>query len=400
MITVILIQPNRTEGFEDMIAFNLMQHFFCEGNERQILFIRLADDRASSLRSFCDTSDNDVLIVIRGVVFITYESVKRLLKIIENKPTFSIITPVSNEARVVLQRHAPPFLYQTPTVFMWAVEDHYRQYGNEVYETEEVDDFCLVLRRDALQSLPESSDLLDLPQLIREKGGKIGVARGVYAHRYGACYDGIREDLIALIHPEARNVLDVGCANGFTGAEIKRRYNCHVTGVEIDVILAENARLYLDMVLSGDIADIVTKGLLGHYDCIICGDVLEHLYDPWTVINGLRNHLNRGGIIIASVPNINNWAIIYDLLKGRWDYVPFSILSGTHIRFFTKQTLLELFQNVGYRVRDIRFQSLGVPQKGRAFIENIKQSLPELSWDELEGSEIVIVAEDNSSISM
>ena len=45
--------------------------------------------------------------------------------------------------------------------------------------------------------------------------------------------------------------------------------------------------------------------------------------------------------------------VVADLLDGHFDYVPYSILSGTHIRFFTRRTLVDLFEACGYRVERI-----------------------------------------------
>jgi 2-polyprenyl-3-methyl-5-hydroxy-6-metoxy-1,4-benzoquinol methylase len=135
---------------------------------------------------------------------------------------------------------------------------------------------------------------------------------------------------------------------------------------------------------------------LGRYDCIVCGDVLEHLSDPWKVIKGLRRHLKQQGIFIASVPNIANWGIIYEMLKGRWDYVPFTILSGTHLRFFTRDSIKECFQDAGYEIRELYFQSFGIPPEGSEFIRSLKQTLPYVNEEELKASEVVIVAERGS----
>lgn len=80
------------------------------------------------------------------------------------------------------------------------------------------------------------------------------------------------------------------------------------------------------------------------------------------------------------------------MLQGRWDYVPFSILSGTHIRFFTKQTLEELFEGAGYQVRDIFLQDIGGPPIRQKIIEKIKKTIAGVSEEELAASEIVIVS--------
>jgi 2-polyprenyl-3-methyl-5-hydroxy-6-metoxy-1,4-benzoquinol methylase len=165
---------------------------------------------------------------------------------------------------------------------------------------------------------------------------------------------------------DAKDVLDIGCANGLFGQMLKKRQECVVTGIDQDTELINTARARLDNVISGDIEEIIDRGSLGRFDCILCGDVLEHLENPWKVISGLRRHLKKGGLFIASVPNMANWAIVYEMLRGRWDYVPFTILSGTHIRFFTRESLRECFEDAGYEIEKIYFQSFGIAPSGIA----------------------------------
>lgn len=198
---------------------------------------------------------------------------------------------------------------------------------------------------------------------------------------------------MAHIPLDATDVLDIGCANGLFGEMLKKRQRCTITGVDCDIELSEMAKTRLDNVINGDIQDIIDNGILGRFDCIVCGDVLEHLGDPWKTVKGLRYHLKQRGILIASVPNIANWGIIYEMLKGRWDYVPFTILSGTHLRFFTRESIKEYFVEVGYHIKDLYFQSFGIPPKGAEFIGLLKEVMSDVNEEELQASEIVIVAE-------
>lgn len=190
-----------------------------------------------------------------------------------------------------------------------------------------------------------------------------------YAHRYGNCYESGRDDLIEQVPPDAGCVLDIGCANGLFGEALKRRQKCVVHGVEADEESVKTAEGRLDNVIKGDIEKIVDEGVLGTYDCIVCGDLLEHLNNPWKVVRSLKKHLKRGGLFIASTPNIANWAVIYEMLRGRWDYVPLSILSGTHVRFFSRGTLIKLFEGSGYKVKEAHLQSFGLPLRCAEFIE-------------------------------
>ncbi|MEW6585925.1 MAG: class I SAM-dependent methyltransferase, partial [Nitrospirota bacterium] len=232
----------------------------------------------------------------------------------------------------------------------------------------------------------------ELPGVINSRGLKLGVAEGVYVHRYGDVYESGREDLLEHVPLNAEKILDVGCAKGRFGEILKKRQKCAVTGIDTDAELLSVARGRLDKVIHGDIQDAIGNGLPELYDCIVCGDLIEHLNDPWKVLKGLSDCLRENGLLIASTPNIANWAILYEMMRGKWDYVPFSILSGTHIRFFTRKTFVELFEDTGYKVKEVILQSFEIPPRGVQFIAGIK-GMSEVSEEELRASEIVIVAE-------
>jgi hypothetical protein len=78
----------------------------------------------------------------------------------------------------------------------------------------------------------------------------------------------------------------------------------------------------------------------------------------------VRPWLSERGVVIASVPNVGHWSIVDDLIRGRFDYVPYSILSGTHVRFFTRSTLRDLFEACGYRLIEIDAQILPASPEG------------------------------------
>jgi len=389
---VCIIKGNEFKGLEGETAVRVMKRLLGEGSRSPDIFELDKDSplKTGDLRGY---KGYDVFVILSGIIFVTPEGISALSDIAGKRTEFSLIAPVSNEGRVADQRCAPPFFYQTLSVFRWAAEDIHRQFKDTVVEADETDEYGFAFRKELLEVLPEDRNVSDLPALMKQEGLKCGIARGVYAHRYGDCYESSREDLMAYVPSEAREILDVGCAHGLFGERVKKRQECNVFGVEIDPSFLGIARNRLDGVLQGDIEHILAEGRLGTYDCIVCGDVLEHLNNPWNVVKGLRNHLTKGGLFIASTPNIMNWAIIFEQLRGRWDYVPFSILSGTHIRFFTKETCRELLEDAGFRIKEVRLQGFGVPPRGAEFITVLKQSLSGIDEEEIKASEIVIVAE-------
>ncbi len=164
-------------------------------------------------------------------------------------------------------------------------------------------------------------------------------------------YTGVREDLLALITDESLGeVLDVGCANGATSRALKQRFpGSSVTGIELDPRSAEEARQHLDRVLVGDaVMGLQTLSAeTKQFDLVLCGDVLEHLADPWAALRLIRG-LTRGTAIV-SLPNVAHYSTLMSLFFGkRWPYRDRGIHDRTHLRFFGAANLPELFESAGF----------------------------------------------------
>jgi 2-polyprenyl-3-methyl-5-hydroxy-6-metoxy-1,4-benzoquinol methylase len=81
------------------------------------------------------------------------------------------------------------------------------------------------------------------------------------------------------------------------------------------------------------------------FDCIVFNDVLEHVVDPWSMLDRAKERLAPGGRIVASIPNVRHYIVVRNLaLRGRWDYADWGVLDRTHLRFFTRASIEELFE--------------------------------------------------------
>ena len=168
-------------------------------------------------------------------------------------------------------------------------------------------------------------------------------------------FGAINADILELLPPDARRVLDVGCASGALGREIKQRLpQAVVHGIERADAALGPAQANLDRVFAADL-EAGVPALDGPYDVIIFGDVLEHLVDPWTLLRSLTAHLAPGGRVIASIPNLRYYKVVRDLvLRGRFTYRESGVLDATHLRFFTRHEMLKLFERAGLEVVDVR----------------------------------------------
>ena len=161
-----------------------------------------------------------------------------------------------------------------------------------------------------------------------------------------------RHHVLALFDKPYARVLDVGCNTGGTGEMLLKRGLCsHVTGIELLAEPARQASFRLDRVIHAPVEAALDTIADERFDCILALDVLEHLTDPWIVARRLSTLLAPRGVLITSIPNIRYWRALHDLVfKGQWKYVESGILDRTHLRFFTKSSILEMLESTGLEV--------------------------------------------------
>jgi 2-polyprenyl-3-methyl-5-hydroxy-6-metoxy-1,4-benzoquinol methylase len=145
----------------------------------------------------------------------------------------------------------------------------------------------------------------------------------------------------------------VGCWLGGFGETLKlQRPQVVVTGIEPNPGAALVASRRIDETIVGTFPEGLAAGR--RFDCIVFNDVLEHMKDPWRALLAGRDFLSSGGSVVASIPNVRHWTVVVDLLmRGRWTYTDAGILDRDHLRFFTRQSIRDLFHTCGYDLQQI-----------------------------------------------
>lgn len=152
--------------------------------------------------------------------------------------------------------------------------------------------------------------------------------------------------------PTTGKVLDVGCGRGQLGAAI-REMGLEVWGVEQSGEACPTARERLHGLVEADLHDMnAVRAGLGEqkFDALIFSDVLEHVYDPRTVLEQYLTLVKPGGRVFISVPNFVVWTNRLKLMFGRVDYTDTGVMDRTHIRLFTFKGARELVQASGCEV--------------------------------------------------
>jgi SAM-dependent methyltransferase len=166
-----------------------------------------------------------------------------------------------------------------------------------------------------------------------------------------AYYHVARSEVLPFIPEEIDTILEIGCADGNFGFRLKEMGAREVWGVEVVESAAKEAQKVLDRVLIGDIADLMDQLPDAYFDLVVCNDVLEHMVDPFTFLSEVKRSMTQRGVVVSSIPNIRYYLTFRDLLVDKkWEYQEFGILDRTHLRFFTVDSIRNMYVRLGYEV--------------------------------------------------
>lgn len=168
-------------------------------------------------------------------------------------------------------------------------------------------------------------------------------------------YTGLRSDVIALIKERSCNVLDVGCSNGVLLDYLKFQIGAlYAVGIEYDSALAGEAISRADKVIVSDLDnfDVETLGNT-KFDLIVFADVLEDTKYPYIVLKKILKLASENAQIVISLPNVQHWTAIKNLLIGQWPQRERGLFDKTHLRFFTLRSIQELAVASGLEIEEI-----------------------------------------------
>jgi len=162
-----------------------------------------------------------------------------------------------------------------------------------------------------------------------------------------------------------------------------------IIGVELFAAAAQAASESYATVHTGDIEEMDLP-YSRFFDYIICGDILEHLKDPYKIVRIARTWLKDDGVFICSLPNVRYWKVLYRLaFHGSWDYADAGVLDKTHLRFFTRKSCYQMFHEAGFQINSSRMLISG---RRYQFLNTLTLRV----FEDLFGSQLVIAASKRS----
>jgi SAM-dependent methyltransferase len=291
--------------------------------------------------------------------------------------------PVTNESRHAEQRVAPP----APYVTLRELEELWKAAvpaASRLATWDDSNPAVYLVRREML--------IGERAQLRRAlRGRQVVIDPSTYVHRWSALRGQVRDDLLIYIPLDARSLLELGCGDGGLGALVKQRQKCRVVGIELDAEASAIARKRIDDVYTGDVRHII-EVIDEHFDCIVASEIVEHVDDPWSLLDDLRRVTSPGGRLVISIPNIANASLIGDLVRGRFDYTYIGLACAGHLRFFTRASIEDLLDIAGWRVEAIVPQRAIVSKEAEALIAALRAGGVAFEEDELLATGYYVVA--------
>ncbi len=151
--------------------------------------------------------------------------------------------------------------------------------------------------------------------------------------------------LVELVPPSARRVLDLGCGEGAISRVLLER------GYEVVSLDSHAPQTHLPRFIQADLTEDLPLAPRDLFDVVILADVLEHLVTPAKLLRQAMSHLARGGRLLVSLPNVVHWSVRALVMAGKFEYTNRGILDQSHLRFFTKKSAEQLFREVGLAVK-------------------------------------------------
>ncbi len=162
-------------------------------------------------------------------------------------------------------------------------------------------------------------------------------------------YDGLNLKLLAAVPAGARRVLELGCANGRLGQRFKELHpGVQWWGVDLSAAATAAAAPHLDRVFTLDLDQADLSVLEGGFDCIVIGDLLEHLRRPGATLEALYDLTTPDAQIVCCLPNMGHLSVIERLVAGDISYDPVGLLDATHTRFFSAASAFKTFLDAGW----------------------------------------------------
>ena len=289
----------------------------------------------------------------------------------------SLCLPVYNETPCANQQADLPHAYLNVSTYQ-EVSAFVQKRLPALFNVSTSTDFsCFMVKTDWFMDQCRSHHLKTLSDILSDINGFIKGCNpkelignsNALVHSFGNYYSGERDQLADMVPLSAKTILDIGTARGGFGKTLRQqRPDCRLTGVEMNKSLAADAEPHYDVFY---ISPFEKLNFASQFDHINCGEFVEHVYDPWLLLDKCHEFLKPEGTLCLSLPNAGHWTIVKELLAGECQYIAIGLQCVTHIRWFTESSIKEALKQAGFKIEEMDRLIIPPTPEGEAFIQHM-----------------------------
>lgn len=107
---------------------------------------------------------------------------------------------------------------------------------------------------------------------------------------------------VLAVNLNGKKIMDVGCGYGEVLYYFRKKFNCKVNGLEASPeTVKEGVKIFSVPIRAKLLEEFKPKE---KYDLVWCSHILEHVWDPNTLINKVKELVSKDGLIYIEVPNV------------------------------------------------------------------------------------------------
>jgi len=139
-------------------------------------------------------------------------------------------------------------------------------------------------------------------------------------------------------------ILDIGCGDGEYTRLFCRNHN-NVIGIDLKMRKSLQGNFTL---VTGDAQRLPFKSKV--FDIVVSFDVIEHVVNDSAFISEARRVLKKDGKILLGTPNKNRLShVLLKFIGKEIDYPLYLSEECVHLREYTQEELIRLFENEGFK---------------------------------------------------
>jgi len=144
--------------------------------------------------------------------------------------------------------------------------------------------------------------------------------------------------------------LDLGAGEGWALKHF-HSIGCKVTGVDISGFAVKKFnKAFLKCFIEADLKKFISKAIKekSKFDIINLTNVIEHVFEPESLLLSIKKILNKDGLLLITFPN--DFSPLHQLLlKSNKIRNPFWVVSPDHISYFNKKSFSKLSKRIGFQ---------------------------------------------------